>query len=495
MRAAPAIVALTVLGVVLRLLVGHQDLFGDELSTHWIIAGHGLGGVVSTVHTDAEITPPLYFALAWLTTRIALTPELLRGPSLVAGAATIPLIYAIGLRTVGRRAALVATVLATLSPFLVYYSAEARGYALMVALLLGSTLSLLVALEDRRAPWWVLYGACTAGAAYSHYTCVFALGAQLAWVLWAHPEARRPALLANAGAVVAFLPWLGGLRSDLDSPTTKILSSLQHVDAGYLRQSIGHWAVGYPYASVDTRLRALPGTLALILLAAAAVLGLAGAWRWLRRLDRPAILVIALAVATPAGELVASALGSNLFGTRNLAAAWPATALCVAAMLVAAGPRLGLVASGLAIVAFAIGSATLLGDRFQRPHYEDVATYLDGAAAPADVVVDGSGLSPAGVPTALDLDLRRPHRRVQLGKANVVYDPFRILSLAPPTPELVRQAAGAARGHRLFFVLFHGTPQSREAVAALPPGWRRKSSRRFAGLDQLEVSVYTATGA
>src|SRR3954470_16224835 len=108
MRTGPILVALTLLGVILRTVVGPQDLFGDELSTHWIIAGHNLGGVISTVHTDAEITPPLYFSLAWLSTRIAFTPELLRAPSLVAGAATIPLVYLIGVRTVGRRAALVA---------------------------------------------------------------------------------------------------------------------------------------------------------------------------------------------------------------------------------------------------------------------------------------------------------------------------------------------------------------------------------------------------
>ncbi len=35
-----------------------------------IVAGRSLADVVSMVHTDAEITPPLSFVLAWLTTRI-----------------------------------------------------------------------------------------------------------------------------------------------------------------------------------------------------------------------------------------------------------------------------------------------------------------------------------------------------------------------------------------------------------------------------------------
>jgi 4-amino-4-deoxy-L-arabinose transferase-like glycosyltransferase len=356
------VAALTAVGVALRLAVAQQSLFADELSTRYVVAGRDLLDVISVVHTDAEITPPLYFVLAWLSTRISLTPELLRLPSLVAGIATIPLVYAIGLRTVGRRAALVAAALTTLSPFLVFYSAEARGYALMVALVLGSTLTLLLAVEDGRTRWWAAYAACSAGAAYSHYTCVFVLAAQLAWMLWACPQARRPALLANVAAAVAFLPWLTGLKSDLESPTTKILSALQHVDLPYLRQAVGHWAVGYPYASETTKLRDLPGTVGLILLAGAGLLALVGAYHWLRPpIDRRAVLVVALALATPVGELVASALGSNLFGTRNLAASWPAAALCIAALLVAAGPRLGIAASALAVAAMAIGVVTMLG--------------------------------------------------------------------------------------------------------------------------------------
>ena len=144
------VAVLTAVGLALRLAIAGQSLFADELSTYWIVSTNGLGGVVSTVHTDAEITPPLSFVLAWLTTRLELTPELLRAPSLIAGSAAIPLIYLVGLRTVGRGAALVATALCALSPFMIFYSTEARGYALAITLVLGSTLALLVALDDGR---------------------------------------------------------------------------------------------------------------------------------------------------------------------------------------------------------------------------------------------------------------------------------------------------------------------------------------------------------
>ena len=130
---------------------------------------------------------------------------------------------------------------------MVYYSAEARGYELMMVLVLGSTLCLLTAVEHGRARWWAAYAACACAAVYTHYTSVFALAGLLGWALWAHPEARRAALVATAVAVVGFLPWLSGLKVDLDSPTTDILSALQPFVLGYVRSSLVHWAIGFPY--------------------------------------------------------------------------------------------------------------------------------------------------------------------------------------------------------------------------------------------------------
>src|SRR5881628_3015036 len=87
------VAVLVALGAGLRLAVAGDGVFADELSTWWIVTTHGFGGVISTVHSDAEITPPLFFALSWLATRAGETAELLRLPSLVAGVATIPLVY------------------------------------------------------------------------------------------------------------------------------------------------------------------------------------------------------------------------------------------------------------------------------------------------------------------------------------------------------------------------------------------------------------------
>ena len=497
----PVVVALTVLGAALRLAYASQSLAADELSTRFVIAGHSLGDVLSIVHTDAEITPPLSFVASWLTTRVDLTPELLRAPAVVAGTLTIPLVYAVGVRTVGPRAALVATALTTLSPFMVFYGAEARGYGLMIALVLGSTLALLRAVDaPGRRRWWVLYAICACAAVYTHYTSVFALAGQALWALWAHPAARRPLLVASAAAAVAFLPWLGGLRGDFASPTTDILSALQPFDVAHVRTSLAHWAIGYAYALPGTGVGDLPGTPALVAFAAAVAIGLGAlvvrVARGRVRIGRGLALALVLAASVPVGEAVVSAVGSNLLSTRNLAASWPGFALCLAALVAGAGRRAGILASILAVGAFAIAAVKLLGPDFRRPDYEAVAAYIEREAEPGDVVVDGAIVSPVGVPTALDVTLRGNRRVFQLGQSEVRYDPFRLVALPPPVDQVVGRAVAAAGRHRVLLILPPRSPAFQPPLDALPPGARRVASARFPGSVPLTVLTYqTASGA
>src|SRR5579875_839069 len=79
--------ALVGLGAILRVLSARQTLFGDELATYWDIHAHSLGGLISALHgTHIEITPPLFFVLAWITSHIGGAFAWLRLPSLIAGA-------------------------------------------------------------------------------------------------------------------------------------------------------------------------------------------------------------------------------------------------------------------------------------------------------------------------------------------------------------------------------------------------------------------------
>jgi dolichyl-phosphate-mannose-protein mannosyltransferase len=505
---ALAVATLTVLGAAVRVVVAHQSLFADELSTYWIVTTHDLGGVVSTVHTNAEITPPLYFVLSWLSTKAGHGPEWVRAPSLLAGTLTVPIVYAIGVRTAGRAAALVATALTALSPFMIYYSAEARGYALMMALTAASTLALLRAVDRGRTRWWVSYAIASCGAAYSHYTCVFALGAQLVWVLWAHPEARRAALLANLGASLAFLPWITGLYNDLTSPTAGILSALSPFTPTGVRVALEHWTVGYPYSTLP--LRQLPGEIGLVLLATGLMVALAGLLRRvatrhepspLGQFDRRLVLVGILAVSVPVGEAVVSAASTNLFGVRNLAASWPGFALVLAILLVAAGPRLRAVTVGLVLASFAIGAVKLVESRYGRPDYAGAVAYVERSAAPGDVVVDETGVLSPGPLTPLDTLVRR-HLTVFRARAPAEHDhPFGFSDPDVDLAAAVTQAKSAARGGRLFVVGddFNSVPAFALRRTATPSrrgfvGYRLLARRLFPGFVEVGVGVYGPEG-
>jgi len=448
---------LTLVGFLIRLAAFDQSLFGDELSTYWILDGHSLGEVLSSVRSNDEITPPLYFVLGWLSLQVGPDPEWVRLPSLLAGTATIPLVYLLGLRTVGRRAATIAAALIALAPFMVYYSVEARSYAVMIALLTASTLCLLLSLDRGGVGWWLAYAGCSCGALLSHYTSVFPLAAQFAWAAWVHREALRELLLANLAVVVGFAPWIPGFVADNNSPTTSILSALQPFTPGAVRSAIEHWAVGYPYL----RLSVVPGEVGLALICAGiAVAVIAVAIRLvrsrqpiaetLRRIPPPVYLVVALALATPVGEAIFSAVGTNLLGARNLNASWPGLALATAALLAAAGPIAAPACAALVVGGFAVGAATTLRSDAARPDFAGAAALIDSRAAPRDVVVDAAALTPVPL-TPLDVYLpqTRPEFRLGLPRSD---RPFAVGDPVPPPARQIRRSFRLAGGGAIFLV-------------------------------------------
>lgn len=499
--------AIIVVAAGLRIVLAAQDLFADELSTYWIISTNDLPGVVETVHTTAEITPPLSFVLSWIATRIDLTPELLRLPALIAGVASIPLVYLIGLRVAGRGAGFLAAALTALSPFMIYYSAEARGYGLMMALVLGSTLALLLALDRGARRWWVAYAICACAAVYTHYTCVFVLGAQFFWVLWTHPETRRAAIAASVVAAIGFLPWLSGLRADLDSPTTGILSSLSPFNPHAVRITLEHWLVGFPYSGLDSSsLRELPGIVALALLAAAAILIVAGSmmhWGRVRgriaEADQRVLLLVALALATPLGEALASLLGPNVFGTRNLAASWPYVALAGAAFASFIPQPLRLLAGTLAVTAFAVAGVMTIGADYQRPTYAQVAAFVENG--PSGVVVDAATLTP-GPLTNFDISLDERIDVFRLGIPDETKAPFTVLDPIATAASIGRQAGAAAHGGPITVVTadartsIPGRPALvRSLIRNLPAGYQVAGRRSFGGLIELKALLFERRGA
>ena len=129
-----ALVILTAVAALLRFLtLGTQSYWYDEAITVELVQRpfHAMLGAVPT----SESTPPLYYVLAWIWSRMLGTGETgLRSLSAVLGTLTVPATYAGAQALVSRRSALFAAALVAVSPFLVWYSQEARAYALLVLL-------------------------------------------------------------------------------------------------------------------------------------------------------------------------------------------------------------------------------------------------------------------------------------------------------------------------------------------------------------------------
>ena len=184
-------------------LLDRQSLWGDEGYTWQTIRGSLPQTLERTLAEGSQA--PFYFVAQWAWSKVFGTSELgLRSLSAVAGALGVWFVYLIAARVGGQRAAMWAAVLAALSPLWVYYSQEARPYALSATLAAGAVVCALGMASERplQRPWLAGYVLCAALAALTHYFAVFAV---LATVL-AVPRTRFGILAWASATSLALLP-------------------------------------------------------------------------------------------------------------------------------------------------------------------------------------------------------------------------------------------------------------------------------------------------
>lgn len=171
-RASIPIIALG--GALARVLgLGAQSFWYDEVVSREVATGSlfGLLGRIST----AEGSPPLYYIVLAIWGRVFGFSELaLRSFSALVGSVTV----AVGVSAVhkwgfDRKAQRSVALLLAFNPFLVWYSQEARSYALLT--LFGSLALLGLARTQTQGSVrdFALVGAALAGAVLTHYFAVF----------------------------------------------------------------------------------------------------------------------------------------------------------------------------------------------------------------------------------------------------------------------------------------------------------------------------------
>jgi hypothetical protein len=476
------VAGLFAIGLGLRLLVLGGALWGDELSTNFVVNGFGVADFPWLLRHSKEATPPLFFLLTWLTKGIG-GAEGLRLVSLLAGVAAIPLTYLLGLETVGRRGATVGAALVTLSPFQIFYATEARAYELLMLTCLVASYALVRALSSGRTSWWVGYGVASAAAMYTHYAAVFVLLGLFAWAFIAHPDARRPLIVASLATALVFAPWIPAFVDDTSEQATKNIEPAfpltlhNAVDA-----MIRIW-----FAGAISRLSYLPGSLALTLIAVSVAVGAAGLvlrastsreWRW-----PPAgvVLVIVLALASPVGAALHNVVALSIFTPRNLIASWPGFALALGALVTAGAAPFRRVAVVLLLAGFGIGAVKLAEDANRRPDLEGAARFIESTGEPGAPVVDvpqfspgpqmamEAALAPTGAPAPSDrsvFELGTPTLadRLEINRRGRAFDP----NVPPVAPEQVARQAARIAGDGTIFVV--ATPQVSLDRLRLGPG-------------------------
>ena len=193
------VATLTAIGAAVRFVgLDRQSFWIDEVITVQLLA-KSLPDMLGTL-PDAESTPPLYYVLAWLWSRMAGLDEVgLRSLSAFFGTLTIPVCYGAARMLIGHRVGVIVAALAAVNPLLVWYSQEARAYSLFVFLGALSFLAFARALEEPSPRHLAFWAGASSLMIVTHYFGVFLLAAEALMLLYLR---RSRATWAATGAIV-----------------------------------------------------------------------------------------------------------------------------------------------------------------------------------------------------------------------------------------------------------------------------------------------------
>lgn len=204
--------------------------------------------------TAIDIHPPFYYLLLhlWIPF-LGASPFAIRLFSLSVGVLSLPLIFLVARRLFNPQVALLSAMVWAVAPFSIYYSQEARMYALVTFLGLLSTYFALQiwkrSKEGASIGLWIGYILTTAAAVYTQYYAAFIPLAQMLYVLaHRHRSLILKWLTAQAIWLLLYTPWLLFAGSKLiDYVATKLVkeADLPLGFATYMGSHLATFGVGH----------------------------------------------------------------------------------------------------------------------------------------------------------------------------------------------------------------------------------------------------------
>lgn len=442
-----------------------QSFWLDEAYTERLVR-MSFGGMLHAIPIS-ESTPPLYYILAWFWTRLFGYSEFgIRSLSALAGILTVPVVYALVLRLANRRAALIAGALVALSPLLIWYSQEARAYALATLLSTVSLACFAGFLDTGASAWLMGWTASSSLGLTAHYFVAFVVAPELVWLGWRYRRDKR-ALVAGAlvlAAVLALVPLALAQRGTghadyiaQGSLTTRLLQVPKQFLTGYAT----------PSQVITSVLAALLAGFGVLRALGSARPGAMLAFRQRRCLpgERTLIpLVVGLAcVLVPAGLAL---VGVDFLDTRNVLPALPPLLVVVAIGFALAGRASAIALTGSLAVVFAVAVALVdANPRYQRDDWRGASQALGAdRRSRAIVVTPGSG----SIALAVYQPGLRPLRRATVTELDVVAIPPQVLGGGIGPPPRPPGPPPVPAGFRLTHVAYASTYTALRFTAARP---------------------------
>ncbi|MBV8220519.1 MAG: glycosyltransferase family 39 protein [Solirubrobacterales bacterium] len=362
--------------------LGAQSYWFDEAQ-----AAHelhlSLGAMFHSIF-GVETNPPLYFVVGWVWVHVFGAGEVgLRSLSALAGTAVVVLAYLCGRELVSREAGLLAAALAALSPFMIWYSQEAREYMLLAAMC-GASMLFWARAWHEPSRWNIVgWGTFSALALLTHSFAVFLVVPEALWLLYV---IRTRTIAIAVGLVAAVQVAL--LPIAFNHATSNLLGFISATPLNLRIQDVPVvFAIGTPYDGQPTQYGLLGAAALAALVIPLLVIGADS--RQLRGAGASAALA-GTVILIPLGLAL---LGEDYFIQRALIPAWLPLAVVVGTACTARRAR---IAGGALAVVLLAGCVYIQvhidgNHQYQRPDWRGVATAL-GSTPPggrAIVAYDG----------------------------------------------------------------------------------------------------------
>ncbi|MGQ0542311.1 MAG: glycosyltransferase family 39 protein [Blastocatellia bacterium] len=170
------LIALSIVGLILRLWNLNSDLWVDEVFTLIDIVRLPFGEIVTSFSSQNQHM--LFSVMAWASTSLfGESPWSFRLPSVLFGVGSIWAMFFLCRRLLGIREALFACTLMTFSYHHIWFSQNARGYMGLLFFTLLATWFWFEALEKRKWRWWLGYAAAIVLGMWIHMTMAFVVAA------------------------------------------------------------------------------------------------------------------------------------------------------------------------------------------------------------------------------------------------------------------------------------------------------------------------------